>query len=258
MTELFVHVQARDLYPPEGEVRSAVVEAKSRQDDVETTSIAEEFPTSQVVQSLYKKVSDTKSTIAQARNANRDKSLYHFASRTLAQNSDRHTELREMMDRVKAGENLLEGEFASLKHLIKELYRDTLQDFSGVVASTPVGITLLLIRQSFRPDLVIVDEAVTMDEMSLLVPIAHFSPKAWVIVGDIAQKPPHMTMEHDLGPGKTTPTPSTLQKQTSLLHRVVEGGARHSTLSMNMRAHSDVGKPANNLYYNNIMLWRHK
>lgn len=137
------------LYPLEGEVRSAVTDAKPQQDDVETTNVAEEFLTSQVVQSLYKKVSDTKSTIAQARNANRDKSLHHFANRTLAQNSDRHTELRTMMNRVKAGENLLEGEFASLKHLVKELYRDTLQDFSGVVASTPVGITPLLIRQSF-------------------------------------------------------------------------------------------------------------
>lgn len=94
--------------------------------------------------------------------------------------------------------------------------------------------------------------------MTLLVPVAHFSPKAWVVVGDIAQKPPHMTIEHDLGPGKTTSNPFALQKQTSLLHRVVEGGAQHSTLSMNMRAHGDVGKPVNNLYYNNLMSWRHR
>ncbi|KAH7256546.1 hypothetical protein BKA59DRAFT_76231 [Fusarium tricinctum] len=89
-------------------------------------------------------------------------------------------------------------------------------------------------------------------------PIAHLSPKAWVVVGDIAQIPPHLTMEHDLGPGKTTSNPFALQKQTSLLHRVVEGGARHSTLRMNMLAHRNAGCPVNNLYNNNIMLWRHK
>ncbi|KAM0192661.1 hypothetical protein ACHAPI_008245 [Fusarium lateritium] len=36
-----------------------------------------------------------------------------------------------------------------------------------------------------------------------------------------------------------------------------EGGARHSTLSMNMRAHGNVAQPVNHLYYNGIILWRH-
>ncbi|KAG5663692.1 hypothetical protein KAF25_006277 [Fusarium avenaceum] len=152
---------------------------------------------------------------------------------------------KQVIDHAKTGEKLLEGEFVTFKHFVKELYHETLQDFSGFVASTPVGITPLLVRQSFRPDLAIVDEVATMGELSLLVPIAHSSHKACAIVCDIAQKPPHMTMEHDLGPGKTTLNPFALQKQTSLLHRVVEGGAQHLTLPMNMRAHGDVGKPAN-------------
>jgi hypothetical protein len=245
------------LYPLEGEVRSAVAEAKPRQDDAETTNIAEEFVTSEVIQSLHTKVSETQSAIAQSKNVNRDKSLHQFACRTLEHNLERHSDLKEMMDRIKNGENLQGGNFATFKVLVKELLRQTLQDFSGVVASTPVGIAPLLIRESFQPDLIIVDEAATMDEVSLLIPIAHFSPKAWVVVGDISQKPPHITMEHDLGPGKTTSNPFAFQKQTSLLHRVLEGGARHSTLSMNMRAHGNVGQPVNDLYHNDIMLWRH-
>ncbi|KAI6769751.1 hypothetical protein HG530_004380 [Fusarium avenaceum] len=225
MTELFVHIRARDLYPPQGEVRSAIVEAKSRQDDVETTNIAEEFVISMVIQSLYKKVSETKSAITRSKNANRDKSsLSQFATRTLEHNLELYSDLKEVMDRVKIGEKPLKESL--------QLSNISLRNFTA---------------RHFKISL-----------MSLLVPIAHFSPKAWVIVGVIAQKPAHMSMKHDLGPGKTTPKPSTLQKKTSLLHRVVEGGARHSTLSMNMRAHGDVGKPANNLCYNNIMLWRHK
>lgn len=75
-----------------------------------------------------------------------------------------------------------------------------------------------------------------MDEASILILIAHYSPKAWVGAGDIAQKPPHLTMEHDLGSGKVSSNPFAARKQTSLLHRVVESGARHSTLP-NMRAY---------------------
>ncbi|KAF4986717.1 hypothetical protein FGRMN_10714 [Fusarium graminum] len=225
------------LYPLEGEVRSAVAEAIARQDDVEETSMAEEFVTSEVIQSLYAKVSRTKSAMVQSKNFNRDKPLHQFATRTLEQDSERHSDLKE--------------------RLVKELYRQTLQDFSGVVASTPVGITPLLIRESSQPNLVIVDEATTMDEMSLLIPIAHFSPNVWVIAGGIAQKPPHITMEHDLGPGKTTSNPFASQKQTSLLHRVIEGGACHSNLLMNLRAYNNVVQSINFLYYNGIMQFKH-
>lgn len=40
-----------------------------------------------------------------------------------------------------------------------------------------------------------------MDEASILILISSFSPDASIIPGDIAQKPPHLTMEHDLGVG---------------------------------------------------------
>lgn len=56
-----------------------MAEAKPRQDDVEKTNIAEEFVTSDVIRSLYKKVPETKSAITQSKNANRDKSLHQFA-----------------------------------------------------------------------------------------------------------------------------------------------------------------------------------
>jgi uncharacterized protein YbcI len=107
-------------------VRSAVVEAKPRQDDVETTNIAEEFVTSMIIQNLYKKVSETKSAIARSKNANRDKSLHQFATRTLEHSLERHSDLKEKMDRIKTGESLQEGEFATFKELVKELYRQTL------------------------------------------------------------------------------------------------------------------------------------
>ncbi|KAM0340723.1 hypothetical protein ACHAPU_010395 [Fusarium lateritium] len=105
----------------------------------------------------------------QSKNVNRDKSLYVFATRTLEKDPERHHELKERVNRMKNGEKLPEGDFATFKELVRELYGWTLQDVSGVIASTPVGITPPRFRESLQPDLVIVDEAATMDEM----PISH-------------------------------------------------------------------------------------
>ncbi|RGP75378.1 nonsense-mediated mrna decay 1 [Fusarium sporotrichioides] len=71
---------------------------------------------------------------------------------------------------------------------LKTLYRGTIREFFGVVATTTAAPPLLL-HEELHPDLIILDEAATLDEATLLILIAHFMPKAWVITGDIAQSP---------------------------------------------------------------------
>jgi hypothetical protein len=244
------------LYPLEGEMRSTLKAIKSQQ-DIEVDNLADEFIASQVLEELCSNVIEHDNVAQSAKNANRDKSLHQFASDSMTNHPDRHTYLQDSVDRIRNGDVLSEDQYASFKQQIKTLYRDTIREFSGVVATTAVGATPLLIRDELQPDLIIIDEAATMDEASLLILIAHYTPKAWVITGDIAQKPPHLTMEHDLGPGKVSSNPFAVQKQTSPLHRVVEGGAKHSTLSMNMRAHGNVAKLVNHLFYNDIMAMKH-
>ncbi|KAL4725501.1 hypothetical protein ACLX1H_007650 [Fusarium chlamydosporum] len=229
------------LYPLENEVRSTVNEEDN---------LAEEFIASEVLQGLCDKIVQDDTEAKRSRRANLDKSLHQFASRKMTQSPDSVPYLKDHLYSIKTGEVLDSGEFATFKQQVKTLYRDTLKDFSGIIATTAVGATPMIVREELQPDLIIVDEAATMDETSLLILIAHYSPKAWVITGDIAQKPPHLTMEHDLGPGQITSNPFAAQKQTSLLHRVVEGNAKHSTLSMNMRAHGSDAFVVNDLFYN--------
>ncbi|KAM0232708.1 hypothetical protein ACHAP5_010630 [Fusarium lateritium] len=116
------------LYPLEGEVSSAVAEAKPQQDDIEDTNIAEEFVTSEVIRSLYTEVSKTKSATTISKNANRNKSLHRLANRTLTQDPERHSGFKEEMDRIKNGENLPQGDFATFKELVKELYHQIFED----------------------------------------------------------------------------------------------------------------------------------
>lgn len=70
---------------------------------------------------------------------------------------------------------------------------DFLREFNGTVVITPVAASNAKLRDSFRPDIVIVDDAATMREITTLIPIAFFDPKAWIITGDVAQKPPHIS-----------------------------------------------------------------
>lgn len=237
------------LYPLENEVRSTVNEEDN---------LAEEFIASEVLQGLCDKIVQDDTEAKRSRRANLDKSLHQFASRKMTQSPDSVPYLKDHLYSIKTGEVLDSGEFATFKQQVKTLYRDTLKDFSGIIATTAVGATPMIVREELQPDLIIVDEAATMDETSLLILIAHYSPKAWVITGDIAQKPPHLTMEHDLGPGQITSNPFAAQKQTSLLHRVVEGNAKHSTLSMNMRAHGSAAFVVNDLFYNGGMEMNNK
>ena len=94
------------LYPLEGEVRSAVTEAQHQdqsQDDVETTDLADELVTSEVIRSLCKNVFDANEALVKSKNANRDKSLHQFTLRTLEQNPQRHREPKQLLASVADG-----------------------------------------------------------------------------------------------------------------------------------------------------------
>ena len=140
-----------------------------------------------------------------------------------------HLRLRDALNRIKAGEILSKEEYTSLKEDVKLLQHGTLGHYNGVLATTPVGATPLLVRDAFKPDLIIIDEAAMMDEASILTRIAHYSPKAWIVTGDIAQKPPHLTMEHDPWSRKVI-KPFAAQKQTSPFHHLIESGGRRRTI----------------------------
>ncbi|KAI8720961.1 CCHC-type domain-containing protein [Fusarium sp. LHS14.1] len=54
----------------------------------------------------------------------------------------------------------------------------------GTVVTTPAAAATTAFRDYFKPDQVIIDEAATMREITTLIHIAFFDPKAWIITGD--------------------------------------------------------------------------
>ncbi|QPC77701.1 hypothetical protein HYE68_008453 [Fusarium pseudograminearum] len=245
------------LYPFAGELRSTESSFNPKEEEIEAEDMAKELRMIESLQATCANILACDSTAKLARNANRDKSLHQFGIRHMEQDLERYQYMDESIYRIRNGELLDKEKRAYFRQGLKTLYRDAITDFSGIVVTTAVGATPLPVREQLDPDLVIIDEAATMDEPTLLIPICHYSPKAFVITGDIAQKPPHLTREHDLGHGKISSNPFMIQKQVSTILRVVEGGAKHSTLNTNMRAHGNVADAVNNLFYNGIMQTTH-
>jgi len=105
--------------------------------------------------------------------------------------------LSELVDDVARGGILHDVSRQYLKSSIKNVYQDFLEQFTGTIVTPPTGASVSLFETSFRPDLVVMDEAAVVRELTALLPIAFLDPKAWILTGDVAQKPPHLNLEHD-------------------------------------------------------------
>ncbi|RFN44378.1 hypothetical protein FIE12Z_11420 [Fusarium flagelliforme] len=81
------------LYPLEGGVKSHAIEAR-REETVEKANLTEEFIASKVLNELCTKIIQDDTTTRSAKRANRDKSLYQFASRYLEEHQESHHLLR--------------------------------------------------------------------------------------------------------------------------------------------------------------------
>lgn len=80
------------------------------------------------------------------------------------------------------------GDLTTLKHyLSNQVYRDFIQ-LLDVIITTPVTASKFapFLRQ-FNPKLIIFDEAPHARELSFLIPISQFHPRAWIFTGDHRQ-----------------------------------------------------------------------
>ncbi|OBS26874.1 hypothetical protein FPOA_00817 [Fusarium poae] len=75
-----------------------------------------------------------------------------------------------------------------------------------------------------------------MRELTTLIPIGLFTLKVWVITGDINQRGPFITLEHDLGCDKVSSNPFAQQLTTSLLFNAVNSASTESYPRFNQRA----------------------
>ena len=133
------------------------------------------------------------------------------------ENLDRHTALNELMlKRVNRGEELSDDERKAEKEAVKSLYRDFLNNFTGIVCSTPAAATSPMVRDNFHPDMVMVDEAGRTKELELC-PLIAFYEGPWILVGDPRQLGPHV--RHNCGNAERSRNAFVNQEELSIIGR---------------------------------------
>ncbi|KAF5022228.1 hypothetical protein F66182_5743 [Fusarium sp. NRRL 66182] len=251
------------LYPPDGEVRSGIRKYSpnnanpdpfDREDaEAEDKAMADHFLAEVALRRLAIDIHDARDASRKSKRRHTSMSLHARSFDFLERNPQRFSQFTDLVKRVKDGEELDETESMNFRSSLKLLYADYLLQEEGIVVATPASAGSTLFREAYSPDLVIVDEAGTLQELTSLIPLAFFNPKAWIFTGDVHQKPPHLTMQHDLGPGKITSNPFAAQLTFSLLGRAVEVGVTNAYLRVNMRAFSNAFTAVNELSYNGLM-----
>ena len=168
------------------------------------------------------------------RNKLRTMSLHAHAFKYLEQNRPQYEVLWQLLDMVKGKQELTVIQATQFRERTKVVYEDFLGQFKGIICATPVAASNHSVRSRFTPDLVMIDENARMRELSTLILVAWYSPKAWVILGDPNQPKPHLAIDIE----RTNPFRESLG--TSTLSRAVAGGAVKNQLALNYRQYGDL------------------
>ncbi|KAI8248999.1 hypothetical protein K4K53_000375 [Colletotrichum sp. SAR 10_77] len=126
---------------------------------------------------------------------------------------DRYPDLRNFLDISERDGGLEADQLREVRGLIKVVFHDMLADFDGIICTTPVVAANTTVRR-FQAEFVFTDEAGRQSELSSLISVAHYNPRAWFFLGDPEQLKPYLSEA-----AKATENPFTPQLQVSLLKR---------------------------------------
>jgi len=121
------------------------------------------------------------------------------------------------------------------------IYRIVLQE-ADFIATTPVA-AFCHFDGMFDPDLVFFDECAHARELSTLISIAFFEPKAWVFLGDHRQTNPHTTTEHN----------ASRQLELSMIERIAHTHNIQVDLLINHRSYGELQGLPSKLFYDGKM-----
>ncbi|KAG6010110.1 hypothetical protein E4U21_000144 [Claviceps maximensis] len=165
--------------------------------------------------------------------------------------------LQKLLDKMDSGEVLSTDDWKTLRKLVAKLYRAVLAR-TDFIATTPVAAFGRFSR-FFKPDLIFVDEASHARELTTLIPLAYYSPKAWIFTGDVKQTRPfvkdikcskHVEAEMQFNPFSK-------QLQVSTMARASLVGAVNSELLINKRAYGNLHRLPSHLFYGGKMVSSH-
>ncbi|PKS09190.1 hypothetical protein jhhlp_003804 [Lomentospora prolificans] len=144
-------------------------------------------------------------------------------------------------------------EQVALRRCVYKVYSDVLRT-ADFVATTPVS-AYGRFPQMFHPDIIFLDEAPHARELTSLIPIAFFSPRAWVYTGDFRQTRPFVADAAHTSQKGTCMLQNPFAKQLTIstMERAERVGAPVKNLLINHRAYGALEKLASQLFYDGRM-----
>lgn len=164
--------------------------------------------------------------------------------------------LQVLLKKMEAGDVLTTDDWKRLRRHVSGLYRAVLAR-TDFIATTPVAACGRFSR-FFRPDIVFMDEAAHARELTTLIPLAYFSPKAWIFTGDAKQTQPFVKDIHKKGASDGIKfNPFSAQLRLSTIARADHANAMNSQLLINRRAHGNLHRLPSALFYDGRMTSSH-
>lgn len=166
--------------------------------------------------------------------------------------------LRNLLARMENGNVFNSEDWKSLRSQVSVLYRAVLAQ-ADFVATTPVA-TYGQFSKLFDPDLIFIDEAPHARELTTLIPIAFFSPLAWIFTGDVHQTRPFVKSgdKRQVAREGLKFNPFAEQLRVSTMARAAAAGATNARLLVNKRGLANLHRLPSTMFYNREMVSGYK
>jgi regulator of nonsense transcripts 1 len=156
---------------------------------------------------------------------------------------DRFSDVESALSRVRHADDNnrdVHADMRLLRQSLIRLYHEVL-DQADFIATTPVAAPRLC--DVFKPDLIIFDECAHARELSTMISLAYFDPKAWFFVGDHRQTEPFVEGSFRY----------CRQLKMSTMERADRNHAVSYQLLVNHRAYGGLEGLASDLFYDGAM-----
>lgn len=199
-----------------------------------------------------------------------DKAVELYKADRKASQGRKYDELTHLINQVASSPDQIYTISKQITRLVENGPQTEALAQADVIFGTLIGVADPAFRQMFRPHYIISDESPRDKEITFLILLAHFSPRAYFCFGDHKQLCPVIFSKHQHRKYKSPmsfkeagidaqknqeeglPNPSTFanQMETSVIHRLVEAGHPSYMLTQNWRQHGAIGEFFNKQFYN--------